>query len=546
MSSSSPALPDGKRSSDTVHNTDTEGSPAGTPSQQPPPPPDPPMRSPRGTGPRRHATHNDCVILRNSLRFRHEHPHSFGDSDSSTYGDGSGSNDMEVMDLRPSSHQTVRHMENSSLVSVSSHISLDSELASGLFQVASGTSGHGGSGLGLSLSSEGEDAPLGDDLPQHWQTASERTTTSMMNDNLFGESEQSYRTLMSTLMHSIHSNNNGEDNCSTNTGRSGAPDSSSSGGSTSGSDASCNSHGRSKVWDHMESSSKSTTSESSKSSPSLRDRRRLRRKVYVRRCAKAMVGIVALAALSGSVIYFSVEENRESMSGFFPDNDWLDKWFGNDNNSKEQQEQKDYQLRLRYRKLPQGGNVVEMVSTPQEYQGNDNYDMVISPQERTRRLRAQRIRTQEQLVREQQELRAEREYAARRRTTNNGVPQYHRFDDERWNNNQHQQQQYHEYNYNRYPFIDGSHRALAQEDQVHYNNVHQDHYHAGMDHHQDGGWIQGYWIHNEEESGRRALVQEDHDEGYYNVHQDDHENFVPQDGVDHQDDGWIQGWWRRV
>jgi len=350
---------------------------------------------------------------------------------------------MEVMDLRPSSHQTVRHMENSSLVSVSSHISLDSELASGLFQVASGTSGHGGSGLGLSLSSEGEDAPLGDDLPQHWQTASERTTTSMMNDNLFGESEQSYRTLMSTLMHSIHSNNNGEDNCSTNTGRSGAPDSSSSGGSTSGSDASCNSHGRSKVWDHMESSSKSTTSESSKSSPSLRDRRRLRRKVYVRRCAKAMVGIVALAALSGSVIYFSVEENRESMSGFFPDNDWLDKWFGNDNNSKEQQEQKDYQLRLRYRKLPQGGNDVEIVSIPREHQDTDYYD--------------------------KDNLQDEDYYNDGRQgyTTVHQDPLV----DQRRND---PHQEYHENNNNRHPFVEEGNRVLTQVDEGN-NYVYQDH-----------------------------------------------------------------------
>lgn len=304
---------------------------------------------------------SDCQIRRNSLRFRHntnDEADWFDGSGSGSEDDdgsnGSGPMSMEVMDLRPSSHSAVHRMEVSSLVSLSSNMSIDSDLASGLFNVASGTTtrrarsngGHYDPALGRSAA-EVSDALRGD-LPGHWERAGSGYTshhshggsgasisggasfggqslTSMSQafENPLGESEQAYRALMS-LMRSDHgnpddtdstingtnNNNNGNADhrasfCSQETGRSGfwsalapPPDAE---------DTSTNGSGR----------SEDGSSKVSESSPLTRARK-AKRRVYLRKCARAMVTFLVLSALSFGTIFLLVEEDFDAVLSMMP------------------------------------------------------------------------------------------------------------------------------------------------------------------------------------------------------------------------------------
>jgi len=379
---------------------------------------------------------SDCMIRLNSIRFRHDEPDWNEDEDSSYSGDDSyvGSRGMEVMDLRTGVQ--LSGLEDSSLTSFSSN-SMDSELklASGHFQVA-------GSG--------GGDAPLRCDMPKHWAASGD------------GKTAHSYRTIMSL----VRSGDNDNHGSFVSWSALAAPPGDGNSVRASGSGESC---GSSYLWDEE------TSSKMTESSPLTNSKKwQQRRKLYVRRCARAIVGFVVLAALSGTVCYLVSEKDHKSMLEFLPGNNLLGRSLGNGNNSsEEQQEENDDQLM--YRRLPQGGNVVEIVSTSGNL-GNDNYDKDISPQEREHRARGQLILAQEHRVQVQREARVHEEHAARRKTM---------AQDEGYYNSDHQDyptarqendpyQEYHQ-EYNGYPLMEEGGRVMVQEDEG-YSNVHQDHY----------------------------------------------------------------------
>jgi len=156
------------------------------------------------------STSHARIVRHNSLRFRHDEPAWYEDSsfsgDSQSRGSTAG---MEVMDLRPSSHHAVRHMETSSLVSLGSKSSSSisssrsmsklskggakeltelkfTKLPSSLFNVKSGgkAAAVGGDGLvaaaesgddGLKGGGDDKDASdpslLKGDMPTHWEEA---------------------------------------------------------------------------------------------------------------------------------------------------------------------------------------------------------------------------------------------------------------------------------------------------------------------------------------------------------------------------------------
>ena len=77
----------------------------------------------------------------------------------------------------------------------------------------------------------------------------------------------------------------------------------------------------------MESSRSTAASLRSECSPLTPEKRRqLRRKLYVRRCARTMTVLVALAALSVTALHLRREDRR----GFkwLPDDGWLTNLFG--------------------------------------------------------------------------------------------------------------------------------------------------------------------------------------------------------------------------
>lgn len=257
---------------------------------------------------------------------------------------------MEVMDLRPSRSRKLSCIrDTNSLVSLSSNMSIDSELASGsgLFQVANGSGDAVGSSL---LHTEyvrghvGGDAAANNnmtsgldnqDLPKHWDaagsgagvskggfgTSSRRNSTGQRKNVVppssapLGESEQAYRALMS-LMRSNTNNDNSEVSSEV------SISSESSGGLKESFKSVAT--GTSGFWsaiaplgtDEDSSSSSSTSSNGSETSsqlselsPLTRKKRRQRRQLFRRRCARAMVGFVAMAAwLSGCVIYFMADD----------------------------------------------------------------------------------------------------------------------------------------------------------------------------------------------------------------------------------------------
>lgn len=358
-----------------------------------------------GSGPRRRATHDsmgaassvtsDCVIRRNSIRFRHDDPdnpdhYSLDDaSDNSSSGLGPHSvdhvhdvndhdddtHDPSIMDLRPSDMSAVHRMETSSLVSFSSNISMDSELASGLFQVATygdttiggnndnsnnnltvgslsdpgflpvGYNLHqeqsqaGGGGLRRSSAADVGEAIKGD-LPKHWEDASAGYTTSQQHHHNDDDKEQAYRALMS-LMQTDVDNTGGDDSPDTTAGGTAGGNNNNTSLKRRGSHGSGGSAetGRSGFWsalgphlpyygggngDDDSSNSSSGNSKDSESSPLTRERKR-RRRLYLRQCARAMAVFAILAALSGSIVFLIVEEDPSSnmLGDVLPEGGWL-------------------------------------------------------------------------------------------------------------------------------------------------------------------------------------------------------------------------------
>eukprot|EP00585_Thalassiosira_rotula_P019685 CAMPEP_0196197722 /NCGR_PEP_ID=MMETSP0912-20130531/2077_1 /TAXON_ID=49265 /ORGANISM="Thalassiosira rotula, Strain GSO102" /LENGTH=411 /DNA_ID=CAMNT_0041470645 /DNA_START=80 /DNA_END=1315 /DNA_ORIENTATION=- len=168
----------------------------------------------------------------------------------------------------------------------------------------------------------------------------------------------------------------------------------------------------SKLWDRVEESRKSEWERISHRDlmSKNKEQKERKRKLYVRRCAKAMLTFVALAALSISVIYL-VEEDFDSIIDMMPSIDFFNRLLNEHGDGVDEHELEKDQSDLRYRKLPIDRDVQNqtMTSTPisQEDQISTYYDGdIISPQERNRRARAERIRAREKRLarREQQTL----------------------------------------------------------------------------------------------------------------------------------------------
>jgi len=360
------------------------------------------------------------MVRQHSIQFRHEEPDWYEDSSFSGESSHSGS-DMEVMDLRPSDHHAVRHMETSSLVSLGSKSSSNgdsiessrsmnkmgakgahqltelkfSKMPSSLFNVASSgiDDGNGSDNLanGDSLVSGGVE-----DMPTHWEEADgneneegnvsnmglgrrkpaqARTRSSLslrISNNgkfLLGESEQAYRALMSLM-----SSNEDEDDHG-NVPEGGSVSGSSHSGSSSShsnrshgsSVASGDSH-RSGFWSelgdaHMSGSEVSVTSSMSETSPLTREsRKQLARKLYIRRCAKAMVGVMALGVLSMSAIYLiSTDQEKTIDMGFLKTMLLRKQATDHEEMLGSEAEPEGQERMLRFHQLPGGGSIVEMV-----------------------------------------------------------------------------------------------------------------------------------------------------------------------------------------
>ena len=181
------------------------------------PHPDPDYGRGSGTSPPlRDADMASVTSLGNSIQFNTNDDDSYHSQDSND--SRSSSSGMEVMDLRPRVHGS-----NSSIVSIGSNITIDTGVASDLFQTANyatatTTAGgdHGNLHAGVGAGEVGD--ALTGDLPNHWTAAQEGSTTAVgvssnhwadvsegytaitaaetLMDNPLGESEQAYRALI--------------------------------------------------------------------------------------------------------------------------------------------------------------------------------------------------------------------------------------------------------------------------------------------------------------------------------------------------------------
>lgn len=262
----------------------------------------------------------DCSIRRHSIEFRSEDPDYLSSDD-----DGSGQYpSLEVMDLRPSADPNVHRMDTCSLVSFSSRVSVNSAMVSDLYEVASGgyrnsdweLQAAGGNALERSMDPGNL---ILDNLPNHWDQAFDGEESDFVGRRSelvgssgeggggnevdpLGESELAYNTLLTLLRRdSSHAQGDNDGNGNKTFKRRMSLDSVET--------------GMSGIWSamaripgetdsHSESSGSAT---SSKSSESMKDKRR--RRHYARLCARAMVGVMALAAISGSVLYIVEDEN---------------------------------------------------------------------------------------------------------------------------------------------------------------------------------------------------------------------------------------------
>jgi len=341
---------------------------------------------------------------------------------------------MEVMDLRPSDHHAVRHMETSSLVSLNSTSSSNgssiessrsmnkmggkgahpltelkfSKMPSSLFNVAS-SGNDDGNGNGSDHLTSGDGLVSGgvEDMPTHWEEAdgndNEDGNNNVNNNNmglgrrkaaqartrsslslrisnngkfLLGESEQAYRALMSLM--SAKDDNDDDDNAPEGGSVSGGSSHSGSSSSRSGRSAVSGDSHRSGFWSelgdaHMSGSEVSVTSSMSETSPLTREsRRQLARKLYIRRCAKAMVGVLALGVLSMSAIYLISTDREGAVDiGFLKSMLVREKAADDRQVSGSEAEQEGQDRLLKFHRLPGGGSIVEMVEIVKDEKGED-------------------------------------------------------------------------------------------------------------------------------------------------------------------------------
>jgi len=307
-------------------------------------------KSTKGSGPHRRPSISDKSI--NSITFLPDKNESDSYSDESN--GSTNSDDMEVMDLRPQGQAS--SWENSSMVSFS-EFSMDSELASGLFQ-AQGYLSDGSKGKVHTRS--------GNRLPtEHWVAATHtahgtlnesqaqaaaaraaarargvntdvnmasfatstgsggsagrltgRRWTEGGNDveggggNALGESEQAYRALMSLMGHNqptspspLGSSVNTSDFHPGLTNF--TPGTTASGGRGSMMSVASQSSGFwSAMGDLTADNSSVCTDVSDETSLALKKKRQLQRSIYIKRCARAMMILVVLSLVSCTAIYF--------------------------------------------------------------------------------------------------------------------------------------------------------------------------------------------------------------------------------------------------
>ena len=285
----------------------------------------------------------DCSIKCHSIEFRSEDPEYLSSDD-----DGSGHYpSSEVMDLRPSADPNVHRMDTCSLVSFSSCVSANSAMVTDLHQVGSG--GYRNRNSDWELQAEGGNAPrersighgklILDNLPSHWDQAFDGEESDFVGRgsglvgssgeggggnkvNPLGESELAYSTLLTLLgRDSSHAQGDNDGNGNKTYKRRTSVDSVATGMSGIWS-------AMARIPDEMDSHSESSGSATSnKSSESMKAKKR--RRHFARMCARAMVGLMALAALSGSVLYI-VEDEKS-----FADLRLFERLFGS--SSKEQQ-----------------------------------------------------------------------------------------------------------------------------------------------------------------------------------------------------------------
>lgn len=166
--------------------------------------------------------------------------------------------------------------------------------------------------------------------------------------------------------------------------------------------------GSSKLWDQMESKSSRYLMEARKgrlsqmkagATPRERAIRegQARRRAYVKRCARAVAGIVALGALSASAVYFITVENFDlgAVSGMIPDAAGLRSLFGRFRHNSEEQEGDHSQLTNRA--LPQSIPRDTASAPPEDGESqNSPDDARIARQQRNQIARAKRIQAREQ------------------------------------------------------------------------------------------------------------------------------------------------------
>mmetsp|Transcript_13962 Transcript_13962/g.29873 ORF Transcript_13962/g.29873 Transcript_13962/m.29873 type:complete len:514 (-) Transcript_13962:27-1568(-) len=353
------------------------------------------------------------------------HSVSFGPSndsewheDSSCDGDNAKPRGVGVMDVRHQQH----------VGPTGTSVKMDDEVASGLFRVAHGSDS---SGDNYRLSGAGGD--VGDhwrgDLVNAWRNSATITA------------EQSCRTI-----HMGHDDDDDdEDDEDSDDFLPGMDDEDDDYTIGACSVVSSGTSGSSMLWDRMESNKRrmdaklkaNTKFNQQTYGKNRKNDRKKKRHLFLRRCARAMVGVVALAGLGMSAIYLISEDNFDLILGIF-----FGSLFSVDNDSSRvtqgRKEDENHHHHLIYRKLPQGADGEEedaaaAIPAPWlppggEYHGDrfyDEYGNEISPQEHHHRLKTiERRRAWEEINRKAREERIR----AREERINNGLVGHHHFD----------------------------------------------------------------------------------------------------------------------
>jgi len=297
--------------------------------------------------------------------------------------------------------RTENETSSGSFVSLnSSNIGIDGASADGLFNVASGSIGRDpppshwrrSLGIGLEIEEEEEEGGIeeerdslrGDNMPRHWHwkgsggsaSSGDRQTPTRGILSSYGRSPA----FAGKVPASFRASTSSEDDFSV--------------GGISVSVRSVESSGSSKLWDQMEANKRRMEATNRRLNRLMeaplteRKKRAERRRMYVRRCAKAMGVFVALAALSASAVYLVAIEDLGSILDALPalpDAGAL--WSGLLGDGGGDSSGGGEESGLRYRKLPQGGGIVEMTG------GGPEDDL--SPRERKHVGRGRRIRERE-------------------------------------------------------------------------------------------------------------------------------------------------------